>query len=57
MFLKIGVLKYFANFIGKHLCWNLLNKVAKHRCFPVTFVKFSRTFVYPGHLWWLLLKI
>ena len=23
MFLKIGVLKTFANFIGKHLCWRL----------------------------------
>ena len=23
MFFKIGVLKHFANFIGKHLCWSL----------------------------------
>ena len=23
MFLKIGVLKNFANFTGKHLCWSL----------------------------------
>ena len=23
MFFKIGVLKNFANFIGKHLCWSL----------------------------------
>ena len=24
LFFKIGVLKYFAIFTGKHLCWNLL---------------------------------
>ena len=23
MFFKLGVLKNFANFIGKHLCWSL----------------------------------
>ena len=23
IFFKIGVLKNFANFIGKHLCWSL----------------------------------
>ena len=23
MFFKIGALKNFANFIGKHLCWSL----------------------------------
>ena len=30
MFFKIGVLKNFANFTGKHLCWSLSlsNKVA-----------------------------
>ena len=29
MFLKIGVLKNFANFTGKHICWSLFfNKVA-----------------------------
>ena len=26
MFFEIGVLKSFANFIGKHLCWSLLFK-------------------------------
>ena len=29
MFFKIGVLKNFVNFIGKHLCWSFVfNKVA-----------------------------
>ena len=23
MFFKIGILKYFTNFTGKHLCWSL----------------------------------
>ena len=27
-FCKKGVLKNFANFTGKHLCWSLFNKVA-----------------------------
>ena len=26
MFFKIGVLKNFTNFIGKHLCWSLFLK-------------------------------
>ena len=25
MFFKIGRLKYFANFTGKHLCWSLFS--------------------------------
>ena len=57
MFFKIGVLKNFVNFTGKHLCWNLFltklqarrpegNSVEKrlqHRAFPVKFTKFLRT--------------
>ena len=55
MFFKIGVLKSFANFTGKHLCWISFNKVVglkawncikkrlQHRCFPVKFAKFLRT--------------
>ena len=31
MFFKIAVLKNFANFTGKHLCWSLLNwQVKRH---------------------------
>ena len=38
MFFKIAVLKNFANFTGKHLCWSLfLHKVAGLR--PATLLK------------------
>ena len=38
MFFKIGVLKNFAVFIGKHLCWSLIfNRVADFR--PATILK------------------
>ena len=49
---KIGVLRHFANFTWKHLCWSfflietfyfLLEKRLQHRCFPVEFAKFLRT--------------
>ena len=49
-------LRNFPKFKGKHLCWSLffnkdsglrsatlLNKRPQQRCFPVNFVKFSRT--------------
>ena len=38
---KIGFLKNFAVFTGKHLCWSL-----QHRCFPVNIVKLSRSAFY-----------
>ena len=38
VFFKIDVLKNFAIFTGKHLCWSL-----QHRCFPVNIAKFLRT--------------
>ena len=38
MFFKIGVLKVFAIFTGKRLCWNLF-LINLHRCFPVNIVK------------------
>ena len=52
MFFKIGVLKSFANFTGKHLCWSLFKKTFRlkvfnfilkrlqHRCFSVNFKHF-----------------
>ena len=53
---RIGVLRNFAKFTGKHLCQSLFfNKVAAlrpatllkkrlwHRCFPMNFVNFLRT--------------
>ena len=37
---KKDVLKNFADFTGKHLCWNIF---LIHTCFPVKFANFSRT--------------
>ena len=61
--IKIGVLKTFAKFTGKHLCHSLFfNKVAGlgpatvlekslwHRCFPVSIAKFLRTPFLAEHL-------
>ena len=51
IFFKIGVLKNFAIFPGKHLCWSLFNKVVglkacsfikkrlQHSCFPMNIAK------------------
>ena len=56
LFFKIGVLKNFAIFTGKHLHWsiiynkvavlrlaNLLKKRLQQRCFPANTAKFLRT--------------
>ena len=56
VFCKIGALKYFSKFTGKHLCQSvvfskvaglkpatLLKKRLWHRCFPVNFEKSLRT--------------
>ena len=66
-YVKIGVLRNFTKFTGRHLCQSLfLNKVSGlrlatlfikrlwHKCFPVNFVKFLRTPFYTERLWWLL---
>ena len=52
MFFKIGVLKNFAIFTGKHRSWslfltalqvsNFIKKRHQHKCFPVYIVKFLR---------------
>ena len=67
IFLKVGILKSFANFTGKHLCWSLFlknlqaeglqlhKKRLQRRCFPVNFAKFFRTPFLTEHLRWLLL--
>ena len=63
MFFKIGVLKNFANFRGKHLCWSFFviklqpKNRPRHRFFPMKFANFLRTPFFTEHLWWLLLKI
>ena len=48
VFCKKGVLKNFANFTGKRLCWslfliNFIKMRLQRRCFPVKFAKFLRT--------------
>ena len=55
MFYKKAVLKNFAIFTGKRLCWslyfnenaglqscNFIKKRLRHRCFPVNYAKFLR---------------
>ena len=64
-FLKLGVIRNFAKFTGKHLCQCLfLNKVAGkrpatllkkrfwYRCFLVNFANFLRTPFLTEHVWW-----
>ena len=63
MFFKIGVLKNFIRFTGKHLCWSLfLIKLQafrpaklQHCCFPFKLVNFLKTLSFAEHLRWLLL--
>ena len=62
IFLKMGILKSFANFTGKHLYWSpflrnlqaeglqLHKKRIQHSCFPVKFAKFFRTLFLTEHL-------
>ena len=63
-YVKKGVLKNFAKFTGKQLCWSLsFNKVAglqaatllktrlQHRSFPVNFVKILRTPIFTEYPW------
>ena len=52
MFFKIGALKNFAIFTGKHLCWTLfLIKIG----LAVHIAKISETAIFVEHLRWLLL--
>ena len=70
MYFRIGVLKNFAMFTGKHLCWslffnkyaglkacNFIKKRLQHRFFPVKFAKILRTPFFTEHVRWLLLEI
>ena len=59
MFFKMGVLKSFANFTGKHLLESLFKKKnllelhkkrLRHKFFPMKFVKFLRTPFLAKHL-------
>ena len=62
VFFKIGVIKNFTVFVGKHMCLSLFfNKVAglkkrlQHRFFPVNIVKCLKTAFFIEHFQWLLL--
>ena len=62
MLFKKGVLKNFAIFSGKHLCWslfliNFIKKRLQHRCFPANIVKFCRIAFFIEQLQWLLLFV
>ena len=65
LFFKMGVLKNFAIFTGKHLCWSLfLIKYPAFRAttllkggFPANIAKFLRTTFYIESLRWLLLNV
>ena len=55
VFCKKDVLENFANLTGKHLCQ--IKKRLWNRCFPVSFVKFSRLSFIMEHFRWLLLWV
>ena len=60
MFFKMGALKIFKNFTGKHLCWslflvNFIKNRLRHRFFPVKFAKFLWTPFHRTLLLWLLI--
>ena len=59
MFFKIGVLKNFANFTGKHLCWSvfLINLEAFSQLFSCKICKIFKNTFFTKHLRWLLLSI
>ena len=67
MFFKIDILKNFAMFTGKHLCWslfliktqsfkacNISKKRLQNRYFPVNIAKFLRKSFFIEYLRWLL---
>ena len=59
MFFKIGALKNFEIFTGKHFCWwsLFLIKLQVFRCFPVNIAKFLRAAFFIEHFMWLLLQM
>ena len=69
IFIKISVLKNFAIFTGRDLCWSpfsrklqdlkhaSLKRRLQRKCFPVNIEKFLRTAFSIEQLWWLLLEL
>ena len=54
MFIRIDVLKIFAIFTGKHLCWSLF--LLKLQAFSCGHFKIFKSSFFIEHFWWLLLK-
>ena len=65
MFFKIGALKYFTIFIGKHLCWSLFSYTGLQlylqepstQMFSCEYCQTLKNTFFTKHLQWLLLKI
>ena len=58
MVFKISVLKNFAIFTGKLLCWNnFIKKRLQYRCFPWNIARVLKTVFYIKHHQWLFLDI
>ena len=59
MFFKIGALKNFEIFTGKHFCWwsLFLIKLQAFRCFPVNIAEFLSAAFFIEHFRWLLLQM
>ena len=58
VFHKKTVLRNFAIFIGKHLCWSLfLIKLFQYGCFMVNIGKFLKTAILKNICEWLLLDV
>ena len=59
IFFKVGLIKNFVNFTGKHLCWSLLLRKFKTDSntdvFPRNFVNFLK-YLFTEHLRWLILE-
>ena len=56
IFFKVIVLKNFAIFTEKHLCWSLF-LITDLRCFPVKVANFLKAAFFIEHLRWLPLQM
>ena len=59
--LQLGVLKNFANFTGKHLCWSVFSinkfKEISTLVFSCEIWNIFKNTFFAEHLWWLLIEI
>ena len=61
MLFQVGILKNFAIFTGKRLCWslfliNIIKKGLQHECLPLNVTKVLRAAKFLEHLRWLFLE-